>query len=86
LQNTEPQLLMRRIKMIWDFRGPNAQKIAEHHEVHLKDYIRLQQLKNTETGVTTISDMYSIAFMIVDEDSVSVLRQTLKPHRGQLAS
>jgi len=86
LQNTEPQLLMRRIKMIWDFRGPNAQKIAEHHEVHLKDYIRIEQLKNTETGVTSISDMYSIAFMIADEDSVSVLRQALKPHRGQLAS
>jgi len=77
---------MRRIKMIWDFRGPNAQKIAEHHEVHLKDYVRIQQLKNIETGLSSISDMHSIAFMIVDEDSVTSLRQVLKPHRGQLAS
>ncbi|MEY2922072.1 MAG: hypothetical protein RL108_694, partial [Bacteroidota bacterium] len=25
---------MDKIKLIWDFRGPDAAKIAEHHEIH----------------------------------------------------
>ena len=29
---------MKKIKMIWDFRGPDALKTAEHQCVHLKDF------------------------------------------------
>ena len=26
----------RKIKLIWDFRGPDAQATAEHHTIHLR--------------------------------------------------
>ncbi len=28
----------RKIKLIWDFRGPASAKTAEHHEIHLKEF------------------------------------------------
>ena len=30
---------MRQIKLIWDFRGQAAAKTAEHHEIHLKEFL-----------------------------------------------
>ena len=75
---------MRRIKMIWDFRGPGAEHTAKHHEIHLKGYAQTEQLPNTITGHTQLSDLYAIAFLVVDESHMKVVRDALKPHRGQL--
>ena len=27
-----------KIKLIWDFKGEDAKKIAEHHQIHLKEF------------------------------------------------
>jgi len=76
------QLPMRKLKLIWDFRGPNALKIAEHHEIHLKQYISTENLNIPITGIETFSELHSIAFMVVDEDQIKPIRKALKPHRG----
>lgn len=74
----------RQIKLIWDFRGPAAAKTAEHHEIHLRDYIEIEKLAVKITGFEIINDMYAIAYMVVtDQDMISV-RDALKPHRGEL--
>ncbi len=75
---------MRKLKLIWDFRGPDALKIAQHHEIHLRDYISSQKLALNTTGVETLSDLHSIAFMIVNDNEMKPVRDALKPHRGQL--
>ena len=75
---------MRILKLIWDFRGPNALKTAEHHEVHLKEYIKLEQLSIELTGVKPINDMHSIAYLVVSENLMKPIRDALKPHRGEL--
>lgn len=75
---------MRKLKLIWDFRGPDANKIAEHHEIHLKDYIQLEHLDITITGVEKLSDIHTIAFLVVNEDKMKPIRDALKPHRGQV--
>ena len=36
---------MRKIKLIWDFRGQAARKTAEHHEIHLKEFIQAEKLQ-----------------------------------------
>jgi argonaute-like protein implicated in RNA metabolism and viral defense len=74
---------MERVKMIWDFRGPNAQKIAEHHKIHLDEFIQKEQLKDIVSGTETISEMHHTAIMIVHPTDVVALRTILKPHRGQ---
>jgi len=75
---------MRKLKLIWDFRGPDALKIAEHHEIHLKDYINIQKLSLDITGIETVSNIHAIAFMVVNDDEMKTVRDRLKPHRGQL--
>ena len=73
---------MRKLKLIWDFRGPDAHKIAEHHEIHLKQYIQLEKLDISITGIEDINDNHSIAFMVVNESNMPSVRDALKPHRG----
>ena len=75
---------MRKLKLIWDFRGPDASKIAEHHEIHLKEYIQLEKLKITITGFEVINDFHSIAYLVVNEADMKPIRDALKPHRGQV--
>ncbi len=75
---------MRQLKLIWDFRGPNGLKTAEHHEIHLKDYIKIENLDLNITGIEALNEMHAIAFMVVPEDIMKPIRDALKPHRGQL--
>lgn len=74
----------RQIKLIWDFRGPAALKTAEHHEKHLKEFIVLEGITLNITGFKEINDMFSIAFMVVDEKEMPTVRDVLKPHRGEV--
>lgn len=75
---------MRKLKLIWDFRGPDAEKIAEHHVIHLKDYIQIQNIEDVFTGLETITNMHTIAFLVVSENKMRPIRDALKPHRGQM--
>lgn len=75
---------MRKIKMIWDFRGPAAQKTAEHHEKHLKEYIEIEKLPLNVTGFEALNEMHSIAFMVVTDEHMIAVRDSLKPHRAEL--
>lgn len=78
--------MSRNIKLIWDFRGMDAAKIAEHHEIHLKEYIATQKLAVNITGFEILNDMYAIAFMVVIEENMIQVRDSLKPHRGEVYS
>lgn len=75
---------MRKIKLIWDFRGQVAAKTAEHHEIHLKEFIQIEKLLLNITGFKIISDMHAIAFMVVEEKDMIPVRDALKPHRGEV--
>jgi hypothetical protein len=76
--------MARKIKLIWDFRGVVAAKTAEHHEIHLKEYILSEKLTLNITGFQIIDAMYAIAFMVVEEDNMIAVRDALKPHRGEV--
>lgn len=75
---------MRKLKLIWDFRGPASLKTAEHHAIHLREYVKLNQLDISIIDVETISDMHSLAYLVADESEMKLLRDALKPHRGQI--
>ena len=76
--------MSRKIKLIWDFRGEIAAKTAEHHEVHLKEYILAEQFPINITGFEIVNEMHAIAFMVVTDENMIQVRDTLKPHRGAL--
>lgn len=75
---------MRQLKLIWDFRGPDALKIAEHHEIHLKEYIQIEKLDLNITGFEALNDIHAIAFLVVNESDMKPIRDALKPHRGEV--
>lgn len=72
------------IKLIWDFRGPASAKTAEHHEIHLKQYIIAEKLLPNMTGFEIFGEMHAIVFMVVTAEHMIHVRDALKPHRGEL--
>lgn len=75
---------MRKIKLIWDFRGQAATKTAEHHEIHLKEFLEMEKHPLKITGFEIINEMYAIAFLVVEEKDMITFRDALKPHRGEV--
>ncbi len=73
---------MRIIKLIWDFRGLYSQKTAEHHEIHLKDFLKAQDFGKVKTGFEIQNELHSIAYLIVAETYMLLIRDLLKPHRA----
>jgi hypothetical protein len=74
--------MIRQIKLIWDFHGEASAKTAEHHEIHLKEYIVNEKLPINITGFEIKSELHAIAFMVVTDDNMIAVRDALKPHRG----
>lgn len=71
------------IKLIWDFRGPDALKTAEHHAVHLDQYIDKHNV-GVVSGFEEINQYYAIAYLAIEESKMVSVRDTLRPHRGEL--
>lgn len=78
--------MARKIKLIWDFKGPTAFRTAEHHEKHLKEYIISENISLNITGHKEINELHGIAFMVVEEENMITVRDALKPHRGEVYS
>lgn len=75
----------RKIKLIWDFRGPEASETAKHHCVHLKEFAQIDNLNYYEVNHKELNSMLALAFIVVDEKDMKTFRDALKPHRGELA-
>ena len=76
---------MRKIKLIWDFRGPDALEMAKHHTIHLTEFAAMEELFYHEADVKELNSMLSYAYITVDEKDMIPFRDALKPHRGELA-
>ena len=75
---------MKKIKIIWDFRGPVSQKIAEHHEKHLQEFFKIENKKLYESGTEKLTEMHCIAYSIIEKSDLDDIKITLKPNRAQL--
>ena len=76
--------MSRKIKLIWDFRGEASAKTAEHHDIHLKEYLDEEKITLEKTGFEIINEMHAIAFIVVEEKDMVRFRDVLKPHRGEI--
>ena len=74
----------RKIKLIWDFRGPDAKETAKHHTIHLKEFASLEKLHFYEIDIQEKNPMLVSAFITVDETDMKTFRDALKPHRGEI--
>ena len=75
---------MRKIKLLWDFRGPDALETAKHHTIHLKEFAAMENLSYYEVDIQQKNEMLATAFITVDEKDMNIYRDALKPHRGAL--
>ena len=72
----------KKIKLIWQFSGADALKIADHYLVHLDEYISREEFGVIDKGIKLINEFSSISYIIVDKSIVEKLRIALKPHKG----
>ena len=75
----------RKIKLIWDFRGPEALEIAKHHVIHLEEFAVKENLYFYDTNTEELNEMHSLAYITVKEEDMLTYRDALKPHRGEVA-
>ena len=76
---------MRKIKLLWDFRGPDAKETAKHHTIHLQEFSAIENLTFHSIDIQEINPMLCAAFIIIDEKDMITFRDALKPHRGEIA-
>ena len=74
--------MSKQLKLIWDFYGPDAQRTAEHHVHHLKEYVNMNQLNHDICEVEKQEELHWRAFIVVDEIEMEKVRDDLLPHRG----
>ncbi|MFL0089273.1 hypothetical protein V2550_11400 [Tenacibaculum maritimum] len=76
---------MRKLKLIWDFKGEDGLETAKHHCVHLNEFAEMEKLEFHEIAYVSLNEFHTIAFVIVNEKDMKTYRDALKPHRGELA-
>ena len=72
---------MKLIKLIWDFKGPNSDKTAEHFKSHLDQFLKIENKTFSDLGLETVND--SFVFIITSTDDLNFFKEKLKPNRGQ---
>lgn len=77
--------MKRKIKLLWDFRGPDAKQTAKHHTIHLKEFATLESLSFHEIDIQEKNPMLCTAFITVYEKDMKIYRDALQPHRGEIA-
>lgn len=76
--------MTKKIKLIWDFRGPAAARTAEHHVIHLNEFLEKRQYSLRITNHKVIDEMYALAYVVVEEADMITFRDLLRPHRGEV--
>lgn len=74
--------MSRKIKLVWDFYGGDAKGTAEHHVIHLKQFMDREGLTLLASAVEESIEIHYMATMTVNEEDVLKLRDALKPHRA----
>jgi len=72
----------RKIKLVWDFYGGDAEGTAKHHVIHLEQFMEREKLSYIKTGIESNEDFHCLAFITVNEKDVVVLRDSLRPNRA----
>jgi hypothetical protein len=76
--------MSRKIKLLWDFRGPDAKETAKHHTIHLKEFALLEKLTFHKIDIEEKNPMLVTAFITVNETDMKIYRDALKPQRGEV--
>ena len=70
-----------KVKLIWQFSGMDALKIADHHLVHLNTYVVREKIEVIQKGTELINEFSAISFVVIPDNFLESLRLNLKPHQ-----
>lgn len=73
---------MKRIQLIWEFRGPDSAQTAEHHAKHLLEYVNDKNYDLRLADFEVVNDEYAVATLVVLEKDMIEFRDILKPQRA----
>ena len=74
----------RKIKIIWEFSGPEAEKTAKHHQIHLEEFGEREGLECAIGGTQYLNHLVWMAYLIVYEKDARTVRDALKPLRAEI--
>lgn len=74
---------MEAIKLIWDIRSLDAQVVTDDLIVNLKNYIKENQIENSEVGFETIMSHYHVVYLKTTKNYMIELRDKFTPDRGE---
>jgi len=74
-----------KIRLVWDFRGEDALKKAEHQLIHLVEFMKKENIPFLEHKTEKINDLHSICSICIYESNLDFVKNKLRPHRGFLA-
>lgn len=60
--------------------GLHAHGTAEHHAKHLGEFAQKQNIELHDVGVEKLSDVFSAAYMIINESDSKMIEKALRPH------
>ena len=66
-------------------RGGDAKGMAEHHAIHLKEYAQRESIQIHDVATEEVNDVYTLAYMIINESDMITVRDALRPHRAEYA-
>ena len=73
---------MKKVKLIWEFFGEDAVETARHHAIHLNEFCKKENLSFFESGTEETTSI-STAFLTVEENNMILVRDALRPKRGE---
>tara|TARA_B100000614_G_scaffold261673_1_gene291974 strand:+ start:478 stop:714 length:237 start_codon:yes stop_codon:yes gene_type:complete len=77
--------MKKKIKLIWQFSGTDPLKIAEHHLIHLNEYLLKENLIINNKGSELINEFSAINHIIIPEELLDKIKHDLKPHQAFIA-
>ena len=76
----------RKIRLKWDFRGPEAKQTAKHFLTHLIEFLHKENLsrynKESFQGIEQASTNFYSVFLIIESKELTFFKEHLKPHRA----
>ena len=70
------------VKLVWDFHGPDAKGTAEHHVIHIDEFVERESIASKGSGIESEAEAHYMAFLIVHKDNMIAIRDALRPNRA----
>lgn len=69
------------IRLLWDFFGPDARRTADHHGVHLREFLAREGFTGALTGLGSAGDGHAMSWCELSEADAERVASVLRPQR-----